>query len=364
MPRVDPVRLETFVVEIAASMGTSQNDAERLAASLVGADLCGHTSHGTRLLAAKYDGEIAEGKIDPSATSRFERDAGVFATVDGRTAFGQVVARDAIDAGIEKAAEHGVGVVSLRNVSHIGRVGEWAERATDAGMALVGFVSNPGSRWVAPPGSAQRRFSTNPVVVGVPTFDALPFPLVHDAATSQVARSRIREQDTADAPLPEGWVTDESGRSVTDAAAFEDGEGAILPLGGFATGHKGYGLAVMSELMAGNGSDGSVSGQETVTWGNHAQFYVTDLERCTTRRAIEDRIDAMVAYVRETEYSDDVEMPWATHGDRALLPGAAEHRTRERNAADGIPTPDGDAALLRDLAADQGLETAVPDALR
>jgi len=228
MARIDPDALEAFVADLTASLGAGEADARRFADSLVAADCCGHSSHGSRLLPAKYVPEIDEGKIDPGATSRVERDDGVFVTVDGQQAFGQLAARDAVEKGIATAGEHGIGVVSLRNVSHIGRVGEYGERAADAGMALVGFVSNPGSRWVAPPGSGQRRFSTNPVVVALPTFDALPFPLVLDMATSQVARSKIRERAVADEPLLDDWVIDQSGSYVTDGNAFEAGDGALL----------------------------------------------------------------------------------------------------------------------------------------
>jgi len=146
--------------------------------------------------------------------------------------------------------------------------------------------------------------------------------------------------------------------------AFEAGDGALLPLGGLVTGHKGFGLSVMSELLSGNASDGSVSGMDDVLWGNHALFYVTDIERCTTRDALEARVTALVEYVRETDYSEHVPMPRATKSDRALVPGEAEHRTREENREHGVPIPDGDAAMLRELAAELGLSDAVPDPLR
>ena len=364
MRRIDPDFLESFVTDLARSLGVPDGDAPDLATALVGADLSGHSSHGTRLLPAKYVPEISEGKIDPTANFRIERDEGVFLTIDGRRAFGQVVAGEAVDLGVAKADEYGIGVVSIRNVSHIGRVGEWAERATESGMALVGFVANPGSRWVAPPGSAHRRFSTNPVVVGLPTHDVLPFPLVLDMGTAQVARSKIRERAAARKPIPDEWVVDQSGKYISDGAEFENGDGSILPLGGLATGHKGYGLAVMSELLTGNASDGSVSGMDDVIWGNHVLFYVTDVERLTTPEALEARISAFVDYVRETEYSPEIPMPKAAMGDRALLPGEAEHRTREERRENGIPLPEEDARLLRDLASDRSLEGAVPDSLR
>ncbi len=362
MPRIAPAPFESFLVDLARGLGTPDDLAAKFAASLVEADLVGHSSHGSRLLPAKYTAEIAADKIDPAAEPTIERDTGVFTTVNGRKAFGQVVAREAIDAGIAAAEDAGIGVVSLRNVSHIGRVGEWAERATAAGMGLVGFVANPGSQWVAPPGSAERRFSTNPIVVGLPTFDALPFPIVLDMASSQVARSKIREPDAAAGGLPADWLIDDDGAPLTDGAAFDnEGRGAMLPLGGLATGHKGFGLAVIAELLAGNASDGSVSGTDDVLWGNHALFFVLDLERCTSRAAIEERAAAMAAYVRETEYSSDIPTPWATKGEHALLPGEAEHERRLAHRENGIPIPADDAALLRELAGE--LDVAVPAAL-
>lgn len=231
-------------------------------------------------------------------------------------------------------------------------------------MAIVGVVSNPGSNWVAPPGSTQRRFSTNPVVVGIPTFDALPFPLVLDMDTSQVARSKIRELPIADESLPNEWVVDSSGGTVDDGPTFEDGDGALLPLGGFATGHKGFGLAVMAELLAGIASDGSVSGMDDVLWGNHAVFYVTDISRWATPESISNYVSTVVRYIRETEYSDSVPLPWATHGERGRVPGEAEHASRLEQREQGLRVPEEDAALLRELAIDQGMKKAVPAELQ
>lgn len=364
MERVNPEPFEAFISQLVESLGAPENISQKLASSLVESDLVGHSSHGSRLLPAKYAPEVDNGRIIPSATQSVERDDGVFVRIDGRKAFGQVVAREAVDKGVKKAEENGIGVVSLRNVSHIGRVGEWAERAVGSGMGFVGFVSNPGSQWVAPPGSAERRFSTNPVVAGMPTFDVVEFPFILDMATSQVARSKIREWTTAGDPLPEGWVIDDKGASVTDGTIFEGGDGAILPLGGLLTGHKGFGLAVMSELIAGCVSNGSVSGMDDVLWGNHAVFFVIDVEWLTTRDALESQVAAVVEHVRETDYSAEVPMPLTSYSDQALLPGEAEHRTRETNQKKGIPIPVDDISLLVELAEELDVHDAVPPALR
>lgn len=361
MTRIEPESLASFTRALAQSYGADEHVADDLASSLVEADLVGHSSHGTRLMAAKYDPEIAEDKIDPPATAECIHESGVFSIFDGHRAFGQHVAREVIDAGTAAASSNGVGVAALRNVSHIGRVGEWAERAAEAGMALVGFVANPGSQWVAPPGSADRRFSTNPVIIGIPTYDALSFPLVLDIATSQVARSKIREPKATEPGLPDGWVIDENGEYVNDASAFEAGTGAMLPLGGLVTGHKGFGLAALGELLAGIISTGSVSGMPDGLWGNHAVFFLIDLEQVTTQAAVEQRVTAFREYLDATDFSSAIPMPWATKGERALLPGEAEAQTRSANRRDGIPMPPDDAQMLRELATERGV--TVPDAL-
>ncbi|MEF8975273.1 MAG: Ldh family oxidoreductase [Halapricum sp.] len=365
MLRVDRTSLESFVVDLAASLGIPEDIALDLAAALVASDMCGHSSHGSRLLPAKYVSDIDVGRIAPSARPKIERDDGRIFRIDGQKAIGQAVAKQAIDEGIAKAREHGTGIVSLRNVAHIGRLGEWAERAAESGMALIGFVSNPATRWTSLPGSAQRRLSTNPLVFGLPTYDALPFPVVHDMATSQVAHGKIREREKRDEPIPDGWTVDESGADVTDASSFENGGvGAIQPLGGAVAGHKGFGLAVVSELMAGIWSEGSVSGTSDMIWGNHALFYLTDVEQYTSRARLETRINTFVDYLRQTDQSDNVPTPSAMEGNRALVPGEAEYRARQSARSEGVPIAKSDAALLRRFAATQGLSDAVPLALR
>lgn len=366
MPTVEPATLREFTEEIVVELGAPPERAADVAASLVSADLSGHTSHGTRRLHSKYAGEVESGRIDPDAEPVVDHGDGVAATVDGQRAFGQLVGRTAVDAAVERAAEHGVGLVGLKRTSHIGRIGEWAERACDADMAFVAFVCNPGSQWVSPPGSAERRFSTNPVSVGVPSFDALEFDFVVDIATSQVAHGKTRERAAAGHDLGTEWVVDEAGESVRDSRRFDEEEiGAMLPLGGRVAGYKGFGLSVLSELLAANVADGTVSGMDDVIWGNHAAFFAVDLSRFTSRERTAERAAAMAEYVRASDFSADFGSGVASMGDETLLPGEAEHLARQRNLADGVPVSDADAAALGDLARDLGIvDRAIPAPFR
>lgn len=363
MPRVTVSELEAFTEELLVVLETPRSLATDVATSLVTADLRGHSSHGVRQLVSKYAGEISDGKIVPNAEPEIERGEEAWAVVDGNRAFGQLAGKLAVESAISRADEYGLGLASLKRVSHIGRVGEFAERACDAGMAFVGFVSNPGSAWVAPPGSAQRRFSTNPISLGVPTFDALEFPFVADLSTAQVAHGKIKERAANDQPLPDEWLVDDAGEPLTDATTFEEtDEGAILPLGGRTAGYKGFNLGVMSELLAANIADGSVSGMDDVIWGNHAVFVVIDLTAFTTPDRVADRAETMAEYVRTTDFSADLASGAAAKGNETLLPGEAEDITSRRHREDGIPFSAADAAELRELAREKGMVSdEIPD---
>ena len=366
MPRVTEDSLQAFTEELLIGLDTPAEIATAVSDSLVTADLRGHSSHGVRQIVSKYVDGMEEGRIDTSATPAITDEGSTWAQVDGRLAYGQAAARFATDVAVEKAEDHGVGVVGLNHVSHIGRVGEFAERACASGMAMLVFVCNPASAWVAPPGSAQRRFSTNPIAIGVPTFDALPFPMVADVSTAQVAHGKIKERAVSDEPLPENWAVRGDGESLTDGRAFEEeGEGAMLPLGGRTAGYKGFALAMMSELLASNVTDGDISGMDDPMWGNHVAFIALDLERFTTRERMAERVSSLAEYVRDSEYSDDIEIAEQAGGDHALLPGEPEFQATERHRREGVPFSDADAADLGALATRVGVdEDAIPDAFR
>lgn len=361
MPRIEYDSLSAFTEKLLVSLGTTPELAPDVAESLATSDLRGHSSHGVRQLTSKYTAEIDDGKIDPRAEPDVERTTGPLTQVDGNLAFGQLVGQTAVDAAIARAREYGVGLAALKRTSHIGRVGEFAERACEAGMGFVAFVCNPATAWVAPPGSTQRRFSTNPIAIGMPTFGALEFPLVADVATSQVANGKIKERTASGEPLPREWLVDDSGADLTAASRYvEDGAGALLPLGGRTSGYKGFGLAVMSELMAANFADGTVSGMDDVIPGNHAAFFVADIEAVTTRERAAERAAAMAEYVYETDVSATLEVGPGMSGESVLLPGEAEHRAERRHRRDGIPFSPEDAAALAALARDNGADDSVP----
>lgn len=361
MKRIEPAVLEATAERIVAALGAPADVARDVAASLVEADCRGHGSHGVVRL-GQYAEMIDDGAIDPAAEPRCRELTPATAHVDGRSAFGQYTGRLATATAIELAETCGVGVVGVRNGTHLGRLGEWAERATAEGMVLA-VVANTqgGALTVAPPGSAEPRLATNPIAVGVPSFGALPFPIVYDAATSQVANGKIREREHTGESLPGSWTTTPDGEAITDPAAFFDPEepGALLPLGGHATGHKGFGLAVVVELLAGLVGDGAVAGESDPDWFDNAATVVAiDPRRFTTRETARERVATLAAHLRSAELSPS--LPTAT-ADRPLLPGEPEHETARERLEHGIPLDDRVLASLLELADE--LDVAVADEL-
>ena len=352
MVRVSPATLEAFVEAVCRAAGCPEKTARAVAASLVLADRCGHVSHGVFRI-GQYVDLVDRGALDPMATPTTEAAGNGTALVDGHAAFGQRVGRVATEE-LCRLADGGIGAVGITNVAHLGRIGEWAQRVTDEGYLFVALVKGS-TQSVAPPRSADRCFSTNPIAFGVPTFGALPFPLVVDVATSQVAHGKIRTRASNGEPLPEGWAVDDDGDPLLDATAFAAGDGAILPLGGSVAGHKGFGLGVAVELFAAILGDTPVIGRGDAT-GNAAAFVAVDPRPFLSVADIEARIGALATVVRDAEYFDDE--------NTGMLPGEPEYRAMLDADAQGVAVDEGTGERLRSVASRFGLETRLPAALR
>ena len=132
------------------------------------ANLSGHDSHGVGMI-PRYVASLARRRTASSTrTPKIVRDAGAVLTIDGVKGFGQVVAYEAMEHGIERAKKLGVCAVGLRDAHHIGRIGHWAEQCAKAGLVSFHFVNVAGDPLVAPFGGIDRRFGTNPFCAAYP----------------------------------------------------------------------------------------------------------------------------------------------------------------------------------------------------
>ncbi|MFQ5995223.1 MAG: Ldh family oxidoreductase [Acidiferrobacterales bacterium] len=335
MPRVTPEKLTAFTTHVLEAVGTPVPAARLVAQNLVEADLTGHESHGVLRL-KQYCGHARDGYAQPAARPTIAREHGVTAVVDGRCAWGPVVGQFAIQLALQKAREHAVGVVSIFNCYHLGRLGVYPERAARHGFISMAFCNVHGSARMAPWGAVERRIPTNPIAVAIPTRDQ---PIVADLATSAVAEGKVRLAKVKQERVPCGWVFDAEGGWSDDPNELY-GNGSLVPLGGN-QGHKGYSLSVAMDLVGGVLS-GAGSGLMTERYGNGVLLQVIDPAAFTDPTAYQHRIDAYVAYLKSARRRAGVK--------EVLLPGEIERQRMAERRHDGLELPDGVYQMLEELA--------------
>jgi uncharacterized oxidoreductase len=333
--RFDPTRLRALVRSIFQSAGCEAAEAECVAENLVDANLVGHDSHGV-LRVARYVRFLQEGMVlaNRKISVVFEND--VLAVVDGHFGLGQSVGAQALELGLRKSERHGVAVVALRHAGHLGRIGHWAETAVRAGRFSLHFVNALGpGRLVAPFGGIGRRLSASPLAAGIPVAGGAP--IVYDVSTSALAEGKIAVALNKGVPVTEGCIVDARGRPTTDAKAFyEEPHGAILPFGG----HKGYGLALVTEILSGVLTGGGCSDPALTRLEQGMLTILLDPVRFQPGEWLGAETRRFVDFVRASEP--------AAPGGRVLMPGDLERETRAERLAKGIEL---DAATWDQLAA-------------
>lgn len=331
MPDISPPELLDYVEQLLVAAGAPDHDAAIVAAHLVESNLKGHDSHGVNRV-TQYVAAIRGGTVAAGAPLVTERESETTAAIDGAWGFGQVIARRAMQLAIEKARANGVGVVTGRRVTHVGRLGAYAEQAAEAGV--VGIVMSSGSPLVAPHGGAAPRLSTNPLAIGVPTSD-WSAPFILDMATSAVAAGTVRLAQGLGARIPEAWLLDATGAPTTSPAALDGG--ALRPLGG-AEGYKGFGLALAVEALAGLLGGNEVPGPATPP--DQGLFVLAlDPDRFAGRAALQASMSAMIEWVKQPPYQPGF--------DEVLIPGDRSRRYAEERAL-AIPV---DCATWAELSA-------------
>ncbi len=325
--RIEHDVLQDFVEEIFKAAGSEPIEAAIVADHLVLANLSGHDSHGVGMI-PRYIDNIKAGSLHPNEHVELVKKDGSILVFDGRAGFGQVVAREAMAETISVARETGLALSALRNAHHIGRVGTYGEQCADAGLVSIHFVNVTGHRGlVAPHRGADARYGTNPICISLPDTTEEP-RIILDFATSKVALGKIRVAHNSGKELEEGLLIDKDGNASTDPGVmFADEVGSLLPLAE----HKGYGLALMCELLTGAiGGGGTIQPKNVRDTRiiNNMLSIVIDPARLTEMDYIASEMKAMCDYVRDS--------PPRAGFDNVILPGDPERAQREQRRADGI----------------------------
>ena len=328
------LELESLTRSIFEAAGCERSEATRVASRLVASNLVGHDSHGV-LRVTSYVQWLQSGKVLPNVTIRVELENDVMAVVDGQFGLGQTVGEQATRLGIEKCSRHGVAVVSLKNAGHLGRIGDWAEMAGQAGKMALCFVNTSGAGMlVAPFGGIDRRLSANPFAAAVPVRGGAPILLDMSACT--IAEGKIRVALNQGSRVPDGCIIDSNGEPSTDPRVFYgDPPGAILPI----SGHKGSGLSLIIEFLAGALGGGTCTNPANAGRVSNGMLSIfIDPGVFSAESAFYDEVARYVEFVKSSRT--------VTPEGEILMPGEMEERTRAAREADGIDLDDGTWAEL------------------
>ena len=328
-------QIKALLVDTFVAAGTPPDIAQYVSTALVDSSLKGVDSHGV-MRVAKYVGEIESGWIIPDARPDVERETATMAVVRGNSGFGIFSLGYVTDLAIQKAKASQVAAVGLVDSTHTGRVGRFVEIAAEQGVAAIviggGGHRHPGIS-VAPYGGAKRVMATNPWAIGLPggRFGSV----VADISTSASAEGKLQVYRAKHEELPPGWILDRDGRPSTDVEDFYGG-GVLLPAGG----HKGYGLALVAELIG----DALLGNPRELNW------FVIAID-IAPFQPVADFVRASEAYLQQVK-----DVPPAPGFDEVLIPGELEARAKERRAVEGIPIPDETWQEMQEIARQVGVD--------
>jgi uncharacterized oxidoreductase len=353
MPTFARDTLHALIRAVCTAGGSARREADLVADQLVEANLTGHDSHGIGLV-PYYVQSLANGALVPNRHAEVAPGEAAVLVVEGRRGYGQVIGHEAMELGMVRAREHGVALLAIRNSFHLGRIGHWAEQCAAGGFASIHFVNGIDHPPIqAPFGSAEARLSTNPFCAALPGPDG-PM-VVLDMATSKIALGKARVAANRGVPTPEGSLLDADGLPTQNAAVmFQEPRGALVAMGE----HKGSGLAILCELLA-----GALTGGCTIEPGhpmaggtlNNMLSVIIDPDALGGRERLWREGGALLAYLKSARPQAGVA--------EVLVPGEPEQRRRRQRLADGIEVDERSWADILAAARAAGVPDAELDAL-
>ena len=351
MIELTPQALRNYVTTVCAALGSNEREQNLVADQLVGANLTGHDSHGVGMMPTYVDRALA-GKVTINGGVEAVRDDGAIVVLDGGHSFGQVTGHETTLVAIDRAKQHGLAMVGLRNSFHIGRIGHWGEMCADAGLVSLHFVNVVGHRGlVAPYGAREALFGTNPVCIAVPAGPGTgpDQRIVLDMATSIIALGKARVANLAGNRVPTDSVVGPDGELTDDPAAmFRDPPGALVAMGD----HKGSGLALMCELLGAAliGGPTTTSSRLDGSVINNMLTLAIDPGSTSDESALRALADDLTDAVRRSATRSGV--------SSVLMPGDPERAARIARAA-AVPLDEGTVAQLASAASAAGADSAL-----
>jgi L-2-hydroxycarboxylate dehydrogenase (NAD+) len=351
--RFDATEIKKWTSEVFEKLGAPGDDARMTTDALIHADLMGIDSHGlNRASNQNYFGGLKSGAVNAKASPEIIHEAAATAVIDGQNGLGPVASTVGMDLAIAKARETGAGFVSIRGSNHYGAASHYSLMALPYDM--IGISMTVGGLGVQATGGKGRRLGVNPISLAAPADTSDPFVL--DIATSVVAVGKLELARMKEVPVPTGWIVDKDGAATNDPNDYWKG-GAILPLGGLLDtgGYKGYGLAVMVDILAGVLSGGGFAGElrESVSSGGICHFQgALDIKAFSPVVNFKAIMERMIAYLRATEPSDG--------STGVLIHGDKELKAERERLSKGIPYHRDVVERLEEFATELGMPLPAP----
>lgn len=328
------------------SAGLSPTAADCVAESLVEADLRGIPSHGV-LLVPMYVARLREGSVSTAEAAEVVADLGAVAVLDAHNALGQLTGDQAMALAVEKAQRYGVGLVTVRHAFHFGGAFRYAAAAAAAGC--IGVAAANTRPLMPAPGGAEAVVGNNPLAVAVPRLGAVP--VVLDMAMSEAALGKIRLAAQENRQIPAHWATDADGRPTTDPSSALSG--LLLP----AAGPKGYGLALMIDVLTGVLSGGAFGAGVKGLYADTAVpndcahlFLAVHVAAFGDDHAFAEHLEQLITQVTESRRAPGT--------DRLLLPGQLEQERAEAARNEGVVLANTVLDELRVVAGELGVDLA------
>jgi LDH2 family malate/lactate/ureidoglycolate dehydrogenase len=323
MMNVQAQRLHKVALALFKAAGTPDDVAQAVVDILIESNLAGHDSHGVQLI-PNYMNGVKTGTIVADARPSIVEETATTALVSGHWGWGQQTAAYGAEVAIRKAKESKIAAVGMVECNHVGRLGEYSERASREGLVMIATLGSAGKTGsTAPFGGRTGVLGTNPWSMGIPAGEQ-PDVLL-DFATTVIAGNKVAVASAKGEQLPAGALLDAQGRPSTEPADLRNG-GVMLPFGG----HKGYALSVCAELL-GNIIAPSYRYRGPGRWGG-TFFIALDPAMFAPRAEYEAATDEVLGRLKAVEPAPGF--------SEVLIPGEPELRSKQKRGAEGIPLPE------------------------
>lgn len=346
MKKIKLEDLREFSVKALMNAGLTKENAKMTADVLITTDTFGVMTHGTKNL-GQYIQKMQAGGLDAKAEPTVECEGPAFAIINGNKAVGMVSGCKAMNLAIEKAKQCGIAYVGVKNSCHFGAAGYYANLAAKEG--LIGLSMSNADPVIAVPNGSKKAIGTNPFSFAAPLANGKSVFL--DIALSNVAALKVIMAQEKNQEIPNTWLVDEEGQPTTDAFKFPK-NASLQPMAA----HKGYGFAVLVELLAAVMTGAGILSQVS-SW---------NLDMSSTNNAghafiaidVSKMLDLETFYARITQMADELKNgPKAKGAEKIFLPGEMEWDRREKALESGeIELTDAMVSSLLALADASNLE--------